>query len=70
MESPHKTATTGPREGFSSLFTEKGKFRISPVKNRESLMLHKPIKPFSSSIIQEKKPSHAKEDFKKISSKI
>ena len=54
---------------MNSIFTDKGRFRITPVKNRQSLMLNKPPKPFSSSIIQEKKP-FGKEELIKISSKL
>lgn len=50
--------------------SEKGKFRISPVKNRDSLMVKKSLKPFSSSIIQDKKLVPCKQDLVKMNSKI
>ena len=50
--------------------SEKGKFRISPVKNRESLLAKKSMKPFSSSIIQDKKLLPTKQDLIKMNSKL
>lgn len=58
-----------PKDSADALISDKGKFRISPVKNRDSLMVKKSLKPFSSSIIQEKKlPS--KQDLVKMNSKL
>ena len=58
------------KEGYEKFLTEKGKFRISPVKYRESMITRKPIKPFSSSIIQEKKQIPTKQDLLKMNSKL
>lgn len=50
--------------------TEKSRFRISPVKMRDSMLSRKPIKPFSSSILQERRPILTRKDMLKINSKI
>jgi hypothetical protein len=53
------------------LFPSKAKqIRISPVKTRDSQTTRKSLKPFSSSIIQEKRKIMTKEDILKINSKI
>ena len=58
------------KESSEGPLSEKGKFRISPVKNRDSLMVKKSLKPFSSSIIQDKKLMPSKQDLIKMNSKI
>lgn len=52
------------------MLSDKGKFRISPVKTRDSGITRKSLKPFSSSIIQEKKLIPTKQDLIKINSKL
>lgn len=53
------------------LLTEKNNMiRISPGKTRESLLTRKSIKPFSSSVIQDKKRLPTREDMLKMNSKI
>lgn len=58
------------KEIIDGPLSEKGKFRISPVKNRDSLMVKKSLKPFSSSIIQDKKVLPTKQDLIKMNSKL
>ena len=54
-----------------NLLTEKNnKIRISPAKTRDSLLTRKSLKPFSSSVIPEKKRLPTKEDLLKMNSKI
>ena len=54
-----------------TLLTEKNNMiRISPAKTRESLLTRKSLKPFSSSVIQDKKRIQTREDMIKINSKI
>jgi hypothetical protein len=54
-----------------SLLTEKSnRIRISPAKTRDSLLTRQSLKPFSSSVIQEKKRLPTKEDILKMNSKL
>ena len=54
-----------------TLLTEKNnKIRISPTKTRDSLLTRKSIKPFSSSVIQDKKRIPTKDDLIKMNSKL
>jgi hypothetical protein len=58
-------------EGNNNLFPSKvNQIRISPAKTRDVQLTRKSLKPFSSSIIQEKKKIITKEDIQKISSKL
>jgi len=58
-------------EGNSSLFPQKvNQIRISPVKTKEGQTTRKSLKPFSSSIIQDKKKILTKEEVLKMNSKL
>lgn len=58
-------------EDSNNLFPSKvNQIRISPVKTRDTQTTRKSLKPFSSSIIQEKKKIMTKEDILKMSSKL
>ena len=58
------------KEPFTNLLTEKAHFRMSPVKNRQTTINRKSLKPFSSAIVHERKPLPTKEDLLKINSKL
>lgn len=70
MSSVRKTEQDVGRELNDGSLTEKSRFRISPIKMRESMLTRKPLKPFSSSIIQDRKPNLTRKDIFKINSKI
>lgn len=58
-------------DGKNNLFpTKVNQIRISPLKTKDELTTRRSLKPFSSSIIQEKKKILTKEDIQKISSKL
>lgn len=58
-------------DGPSSLFpTRVNQIRVSPVKVQASQFTRRSLKPFSSSIIQERKKPPTKEDILKMNSKI
>lgn len=65
-----RAQTYDEKDNSDGLMSEKGKFRISPVKTRDSIITRKSLKPFSSSIIQDKKAVLSKQDLIKINSKL
>lgn len=68
METTIQYRTKAPTH---TLLTEKNnKIRISPTKTRDSLLTRKSIKPFSSSVIQDRKRIPTKDDLIKMNSKL
>jgi hypothetical protein len=58
-------------EGNNSVFPQKvNQIRISPVKTKDGQTTRKSLKPFSSSIIQDKKKILSKEEIIKMNSQL
>ena len=55
---------------FGKAASEKTRIRISLTKTRESAIVKKPVKPFSSSVIQDKKFPSSRKEIDKMNSKL